>query len=137
MLGDDKILFLRLDNGLSTLSTVVHITENLLVETRAHCKVLVDINQRQHQDRPCQVIIAVKSDKVLYCLDTSQTSTGTSRLTEPEKNFPGIFQLVEILLEWMESLKRGKSAVLRKLGRTETGYFSRRSQSLPTVLPTN
>ena len=33
--------------------------------------------------------------------------------------------------------ERGKSAVLRKLGRTETGYFSRRSQSLPTVLPTN
>ena len=66
---------------------------------------------------------------MLYCLDTSQTSTATSRLTEPEKNFPGIFQLVEILLEWMESLKRGKSAVLRKLGRTETGYFSRRSQS--------
>ena len=52
--------------------------------------------------------------------------------SEPEKNFPGIFT-VEILLEWMESFKRGKS-VLRKLGRTETGYFSRRSQPLQIEL---
>ena len=30
--------------------------------------------------------------------------------------------------------ERGKSAVLRKLGRTETGYFSRRSQPSTVVL---
>ena len=43
----------------------------------------------------------------------------------PVKNFPRIFT-VEILLEWMENFKRGK-LVLRKLGRNETGYLSRRS----------
>ena len=58
---------------------------------------------------------------------TGWLSSAAPLSTAPEKNFPGIFT-VEILLEWMESLKRGKSAVLRKLGRTETGYFSRRSQ---------
>ena len=44
------------------------------------------------------------------------------------ENFLRIFT-VEILLEWMESFKRGK-LVLRKLGRSETRYLSRSSYKL-------
>ena len=71
-------------------------------------------------------------DSLLLLRDNTQHSPRQSCSSEPEKNFPGIFT-VEILLEWMESFKRGKS-VLRKLGRTETGYFSRPSQSLQIEL---
>ena len=107
-----------------------------LAETTALCKVLLDMRDSSgptmwinYSSEEWQGVILSWYFSNIHC----NFSTDWTREKLP-RNFSVSWNPLRMDGEFE---KREIRAVLRKLGRTETGYFSRRSQSLPTVLPTN